>query len=163
MATPESKRPRGLRIHDLIGLVVGYGLAALLARSFWPDSKPLRFDAAEQPIALLSANAAIRPQPRIETVPPTARTFIVRGLPLRRRPSPEGSVEWRGVSHFSPAGARTFPNGDAFVPPFWATWTHMSAGDLRPDGYGERRSRKGLREPRRGSAGEQVAACRGSQ
>ncbi len=31
---------RGLRIHDLIGLVVGYGMAALLARSFWPSSRP---------------------------------------------------------------------------------------------------------------------------
>jgi hypothetical protein len=41
MSTPESRRPRGLRLHDLVGLVVGYGMAALLARSFWPRSKPL--------------------------------------------------------------------------------------------------------------------------
>jgi hypothetical protein len=41
MMTPEPRRPKGLRIHDLIGLVVGYGMAALLARSFWPKSKPL--------------------------------------------------------------------------------------------------------------------------
>jgi hypothetical protein len=41
MAMPETRRPRGLRLHDLIGLVVGYGMAALLARSFWPRSKPL--------------------------------------------------------------------------------------------------------------------------
>ena len=41
MATPETRRSRGLRLHDLIGLVVGYGMAALLARSFWPRSRPL--------------------------------------------------------------------------------------------------------------------------
>ncbi len=42
MDTPPRPRPRrGLRIHDLVGLVVGYGLAALLARTFWPRSKPL--------------------------------------------------------------------------------------------------------------------------
>lgn len=41
MATPQPKRPKGLRIHDLVGLVVGYGLASLLARSFWPNLKPL--------------------------------------------------------------------------------------------------------------------------
>ena len=41
MAIPESRRSRGLRLHDLIGLVVGYGMAALLARSFWPRSRPL--------------------------------------------------------------------------------------------------------------------------
>ena len=41
LSTPETKRPRGLRLHDLIGLVVGYGMAALLARSFWPSTKPL--------------------------------------------------------------------------------------------------------------------------
>ena len=41
MSTPESRRPRGLRLHDLAGLVVGYGMAALLVRSFWPRSKPL--------------------------------------------------------------------------------------------------------------------------
>jgi uncharacterized protein (TIGR03067 family) len=41
MSTPESRRPSGLRLHDLVGLVVGYGMAALLARSFWPRSKPL--------------------------------------------------------------------------------------------------------------------------
>jgi hypothetical protein len=41
MTTPEPRRPKGLRIHDLVGLVVGYGMAALLARSFWPRSKPL--------------------------------------------------------------------------------------------------------------------------
>jgi hypothetical protein len=41
MTTPEPDRPKGLRIHDLVGLVVGYGMAALLARSFWPRSKPL--------------------------------------------------------------------------------------------------------------------------
>jgi hypothetical protein len=38
LSTPETKRPRGLRLHDLIGLVVGYGMAALLVRSFWPKS-----------------------------------------------------------------------------------------------------------------------------
>ncbi len=38
---PDARRPKGLRIHDLVGLVVGYGMAALLARSFWPRSKPL--------------------------------------------------------------------------------------------------------------------------
>ncbi len=32
---------RGLRLHDLAGLVVGYSLAALLARTFWPRSLPL--------------------------------------------------------------------------------------------------------------------------
>ena len=32
----------GLRIHDLIGLVVGYGLAAMLVRSFWPGHEPKR-------------------------------------------------------------------------------------------------------------------------
>lgn len=37
----ETQRFRGLRLHDLIGLVVGYGMAALLARSFWPRSRPL--------------------------------------------------------------------------------------------------------------------------
>src|SRR5438309_5661001 len=37
----ESPRARGLRIHDLVGLVVGYGMAALLARAFWPRSRPL--------------------------------------------------------------------------------------------------------------------------
>ncbi|WP_435010103.1 hypothetical protein P12x_001330 [Tundrisphaera lichenicola] len=41
MTTPEQPTTRGLRLHDLIGLVVGYGLAALLARSFWPRSRPL--------------------------------------------------------------------------------------------------------------------------
>jgi hypothetical protein len=41
MSTPESRRPKGLRLHDLVGLVVGYGMAALLVRSFWPRSKPL--------------------------------------------------------------------------------------------------------------------------
>ena len=41
MAMLETKRPRGLRLHDLVGLVVGYGMAALLARSFWPGSRPL--------------------------------------------------------------------------------------------------------------------------
>jgi hypothetical protein len=41
MAMPEARRPRGPRIHDLVGLVVGYGMAALLARSFWPKSRPL--------------------------------------------------------------------------------------------------------------------------
>ena len=41
MATTETKRLRGLRLHDLIGLVVGYGMAALLVRSFWPGSRPL--------------------------------------------------------------------------------------------------------------------------
>jgi hypothetical protein len=40
MAMPE-KPLRGLRLHDLIGLVIGYGMAALLARSFWPGSKPV--------------------------------------------------------------------------------------------------------------------------
>jgi hypothetical protein len=41
MTTPGAGRSKGLRIHDLVGLVVGYGMAALLARSFWPRSKPL--------------------------------------------------------------------------------------------------------------------------
>ena len=41
MVTPEPRRTKGLRLHDLIGLVVGYGMAALLTRSFWPRSKPL--------------------------------------------------------------------------------------------------------------------------
>jgi len=41
MATPESRPARGLRIFDLAGLVVGYGMAALLARTFWPRTKPL--------------------------------------------------------------------------------------------------------------------------
>jgi hypothetical protein len=41
MTTPDQKGPKGLRIHDLVGLVVGYGMAALLARSFWPKSKSL--------------------------------------------------------------------------------------------------------------------------
>lgn len=41
MSMPQERRPKGLRIHDLVGLVVGYGMAALLARSFWPSSKPL--------------------------------------------------------------------------------------------------------------------------
>ena len=41
MITPEPSRPRGLRLHDLVGLVVGYGMAALLARAFWPRSRPL--------------------------------------------------------------------------------------------------------------------------
>jgi hypothetical protein len=41
MSMPETRRSRGLRLHDLIGLVVGYGMAALLARSFWPRSNPL--------------------------------------------------------------------------------------------------------------------------
>jgi hypothetical protein len=40
-STTETRRPKGLRLHDLIGLVVGYGMAALLARSFWPQSRPL--------------------------------------------------------------------------------------------------------------------------
>lgn len=42
MTTPETSRPRprGLRLHDLVGLVVGYGMAALLTRSFWPSNKP---------------------------------------------------------------------------------------------------------------------------
>ena len=34
-------RPRGLRISDLVGLVAGYGLAALLGKSLWPRSQPL--------------------------------------------------------------------------------------------------------------------------
>ncbi len=34
-------RPRGLKLHDLAGLVVGYGLAALLARTFWPRAEPI--------------------------------------------------------------------------------------------------------------------------
>src|SRR3954468_21315737 len=38
MTTP---RTRGLRLHDLIGLIVGYGMAALLVRSFWPRLRPL--------------------------------------------------------------------------------------------------------------------------
>lgn len=37
----ESRRPKSLRIVNLVGLVIGYGLAALLVRSFWPGSKPL--------------------------------------------------------------------------------------------------------------------------
>jgi hypothetical protein len=41
MTSPEPPRPRGLRLHDLVGLVVGYGMAALLARAFWPRSRPL--------------------------------------------------------------------------------------------------------------------------
>jgi hypothetical protein len=41
MMTPEPPRTRGLRLHDLVGLVVGYGMAALLARAFWPRSRPL--------------------------------------------------------------------------------------------------------------------------
>jgi hypothetical protein len=41
MMTPEPPRTRGLRLHDLVGLVVGYGMAALLARAFWPSSRPL--------------------------------------------------------------------------------------------------------------------------
>jgi len=42
MATPEPTRPaRGLRISDLVGLVVGYGIASLLARTLWPRSHPL--------------------------------------------------------------------------------------------------------------------------
>jgi hypothetical protein len=32
---------KGLRIHDLIGLVVGYGLAAVLVRRFWSTSEPM--------------------------------------------------------------------------------------------------------------------------
>jgi len=47
MATPESSRPpRGLRISDLVGLVVGYGIASLLARTLWPRSHPLTGAAA---------------------------------------------------------------------------------------------------------------------
>ncbi len=41
MATTGPTRTRGLRIHDLVGLVVGYGMAALLAKTFWPRSLPL--------------------------------------------------------------------------------------------------------------------------
>jgi len=41
MTTPETPRARGLRIHDLVGLVVGYRMAALLARSLWPRTRPL--------------------------------------------------------------------------------------------------------------------------
>jgi len=41
MTSPIPPRRKGLRIHDLVGLVVGYGMAGLLARSFWPGSKPL--------------------------------------------------------------------------------------------------------------------------
>lgn len=41
MTTPDPGRSMGPKIHDLIGLVVGYGMAALLARSFWPKSRPL--------------------------------------------------------------------------------------------------------------------------
>jgi hypothetical protein len=41
METLEKRPTRGLRIHDLVGLVVGYGMAALLARSFWPSSRPI--------------------------------------------------------------------------------------------------------------------------
>ena len=41
MTTPSAGRPKGLKINDLIGLVVGYGLAATLARSFWSKSRPL--------------------------------------------------------------------------------------------------------------------------
>ena len=41
MISPEPPRTRGLRIHDLVGMVVGYGMAALLARAFWPRSRPL--------------------------------------------------------------------------------------------------------------------------
>src|ERR1700716_990721 len=42
MTSPETPRIRGLRLHDLVGLVVGYGMAALLVRSFWPGSRPLQ-------------------------------------------------------------------------------------------------------------------------
>src|SRR5689334_557004 len=41
MISPEPLRTRGLRLHDLVGMVVGYGMAALLARAFWPGSRPL--------------------------------------------------------------------------------------------------------------------------
>ncbi len=41
MTTPETRRTGGLRLLDLAGLVVGYGMAALLIRSLWPDSRPL--------------------------------------------------------------------------------------------------------------------------
>jgi hypothetical protein len=41
MISPEPPRTRGLRIHDLVGMVVGYGMAALLARAFWPRSRSL--------------------------------------------------------------------------------------------------------------------------
>ncbi len=41
METPKNQTQRGLRIHDMVGLVVGYSLAALMARSFWPASMPL--------------------------------------------------------------------------------------------------------------------------
>ena len=39
MDPAEPPRSRGLRLHDLLGLVVGYSFAALLARSFWPGSQ----------------------------------------------------------------------------------------------------------------------------
>ncbi|HEY2156430.1 MAG TPA: hypothetical protein VGH33_12420 [Isosphaeraceae bacterium] len=37
-----AERPRsvGFRLHDMAGLVVGYGLASLLIRSFWRDIDP---------------------------------------------------------------------------------------------------------------------------
>ena len=36
------RRPSiGLKLHDLIGLVIGYGMAALLGRATWPKSRPL--------------------------------------------------------------------------------------------------------------------------
>jgi hypothetical protein len=41
MEMPENRPPRGLRIHDLVGLVVGYGLAALLARSLGPGLRTI--------------------------------------------------------------------------------------------------------------------------
>ena len=39
---PDPGRPRGLRLHDLVGLVIGYGMAALLTRSLWPKSRPIQ-------------------------------------------------------------------------------------------------------------------------
>ena len=35
-ANPITSRPRGLRLADLVSLVVGYSLASLLARALWP-------------------------------------------------------------------------------------------------------------------------------
>ena len=42
MEPTATSRPKGLRLHDIVGLVIGYAMAALLARSFWPRSRPLQ-------------------------------------------------------------------------------------------------------------------------
>ena len=96
MTTPQPSRPKGLRIHDLFGLVVGYGMAALLARSFWPRSKPfvgvpavaLGFEfcwlglAMSGPIILLLDRRGGPPADRKPRRPTRPGRFLSSGEPL---------------------------------------------------------------------------------